>query len=261
MRLIIVAISIALLLLIVAVVLICRCYKIFSATQFLGLSTASQTDCIGGVGISILSPLPEGIATVVNLLGVSYPASEVVVAINRVQQRNLLLQLKIRYSLIGFKSQEGEVYRSYRYCFRRLIVVASDSVLAREQLIDLAARNAIYDYLLAVPCSCHLFADSLGLIADSVASQTEGRVDMATTTDSDIVLLSRNAWRKNGGFCAALQSLQYGQKLHISQILTLNEKTQSEHSLIIERARYNFWDFLALNIMKFRNKLLSLKKP
>lgn len=261
MILVIVAISIAILLLIVAVAFVCRCYRIFLSTRLLGLSTASEVDSVGGVAISILCPSPEGIATVVNLLGVRYPCSEVVVAIDRRRHNNLLLQLKMRYSLVGLQCLDGELFRSYRCCFRRLVVVASDSSLGYDGLLDLAARNAMYDYLMAVPPSVRLIADSLGFIADSIASKIGDRVDIVTTSERSVVVLSRSAWRRGVPFSSQSISVLQQNRIHINQIITLDVESESGSDVMIERARYNFWDFLALNIMKYRKKLLSLKKP
>ena len=261
MILVIVAISIAILLLIVAVIFVCRCYRIFLTTRLLGLSTASEVDSVGGVSISILCPSPESITTVVDLLGVRYPRSEVVVAIDRRQHNNLLLQLKMRYSLVGVQCLDGEIFRSYRCCFRRLVVVACDSGLGYDGLLDLAAKNAMYDYLLAVPPSTRLVADSLGFIADSIASKIGDRVEMVTTSERDIVMLSRSAWRRGVPFCSQSKIVSQQNRIHLCQIITIDTKSESSRNVMIERARYNFWDFLALNIMKYRKNLLSLKKP
>jgi hypothetical protein len=140
-------------------------------------------------------------------------------------------------------------------------VVASDSSLGYDGLLDLAARNAMYDYLMAVAPSARLVADSLGFIADSIASKIGDRVDIVTTSERGVVVLSRSAWRRGVPFSSQSIRVLQQNRIHINQIITLDVESESGSDVMFERARYNFWDFLALNIMKYRKKLLSLKKP
>ena len=74
-------------------------------------------------------------------------------------------------------------------------------------------------------------------------------------------MLSRSAWRRGIPFSLQSISVLQQNRIHINQIVTLDVESESGSEVMIERARYNFWDFLALNIMKYRKKLLSLKKP
>ena len=74
-------------------------------------------------------------------------------------------------------------------------------------------------------------------------------------------MLSRSAWRRGAQFSSQSISVLQQNRIHINQIITHDVESERGSDVMIERARYNFGDFLALNIMKYRKKLLSLKKP
>lgn len=228
----------------------------FDRGRLYALSTASQSDSVGGVGISIIVVSPANIDVVVSLLGSRYPLSEVVVAIDEKSHNNLLSQLRLRYSLTPCSINKYKVYRSVDRAFRRLVVVAVDGVEKGQCLADMAAENALFDYMLFVPSSCRLFDLSVGRIADAVAAV--GGVDIVTTSERGVELISRAEWRRRGGFAANVATEWQRRVVHISEPLAFGEMTEKEHSVTIERSRYNFLDYLALNIMRYRNKLLSL---
>ena len=234
-------------------------YRIFCRVRLYSLSTASKSDAVGGVGISILCPQPQGIDTVGGLLRSSYPLSEVVVALDVARQRNLFLQLKLRYSLIIYMEDGVTIYRSSRCCFRRLVVVVGERIAKQGELLELAARSSMYDYMLSVPSDCRLCASSVGHIVDVIASQRERSVDMVTTSERGIMLLSRRLWRQQGGFYENRGAKRGEGVLHIYEPLICYPTSDRGQSLLVERAEYNFWAFLSLNIMKYRNKLLSLR--
>lgn len=234
---------------------------IFLTSRLLGLSTAIRSDSVGGVGISILCPSPTNIDVVVNRLDSLYPLSEVVVVVDSGRQSNLLSQLKIHYQLT-LRSAEGcEIYRSRNRCYSRLVVVVTDSCNDAASLYDLAAANALFDYLLCTPSNGYLFPFAVGRIAEMVATEPLCKVDYLTTSDSSLYLVSRAKWREYGDFNTLLSACKTTTPLHIAEPLMLQDISEKDYSLLIERSRYNFWDFLALNIMKSRKKVLPLQKP
>lgn len=239
---------------------IARTRRIFCRTRLCALSLAAESDSIGGVGISLLCPSPASAAVVVALLDTRYPLSEVVVAVDPEQQSNLLSQLKLRYSLLPCSAEGCVVYRSRLRTFRRLVVVVT-SEKSLDSQCDLAAQNALFDYLLRVPSDCRIFPFAVGRIAESLAAQPIGQVDVVTTAECGVTLLSRTEWRERGGFGAALMHPPTRRNIHIAEPLVFVDMAEKGQQLLVERSRYNFWDFLALNIMKYRNKLLSLRKP
>ena len=225
------------------------------------LSTASESDAVGGVGISIVCASPTSVAVVVSLLDSRYPLSEVVVAIDSVKHSNLLQQLKIRYALAPYQQGDCEVHRSRDRAFRRLVVVAkSGETTDTELLYDLAARNALFDNLLRVPPSGRLFHFAVGKFAELIASERAASVEIITTDERGVYLLSRRVWRSCGGY-AKVDAKSLQNRLHIAEPLGFGGPTAKGYALLVERSRYNFFDFLALNIMRYGNKLLSLVKP
>lgn len=250
-----VSILLSVLLFAVGVYFVVHGYRDFCSARLYNLSIASQVDSVGGVGISIICVAPKGVAAVVNLLGVTYPCSEVVVAVDRKSQANLVSQLKIRYALSGVQCEDVTVYRSTRYSFRRLVVIVAEKQKSNAQLVELSVQQAIFNYLFIVPSSAGLFPHSVGVVAEVIASQTDGQVDVISTMDRDVNLYSREALRRG------VNSSSNSQKIHIAQPLLLDNFSVADNYLTIERSGYNFWDFLSLKIMKYRNKLLSLRKP
>ena len=232
-------------------------YKAFTRARLSALSIAAQTDSVGSIGISILCPAPTNITTVVNLLDSTYPNTEVVIALNSLSQRNLLSQLAIRYSLQPVYISEVCVYRSNRAIFRRLVVVSSEQVRGKEHLANLAAHHALYHHLLLLRSELMLLPYAIGRIADAISSDSG---DIAIM-DSNIYLTTRQQWRKQGYIFNTKPPKKSKISNIISEPLLFDSHTIAKRSAIIERSRYNFWDFLSLNIMKYRNKLLSLKKP
>lgn len=236
-----------------------RVYHIFCRVRLAALSIASKADAVGGVGVSVLCTMPRGVDTVVGLLGSLYPMSEVVVVMDRVRQSNLFQQLRLRYSLVGAVADSPSVYRSQRGCYRRLVVVLTEG-MSREAMLDAAARNAIYDYLLSAPEEGTLCRSTVGHIADTIAAQS-GALDVVTTSDRGVVIVSRAKWRKCGGFGALGRGERGDGVVHMAEPMVCYSTTERGQTVVIERAEYNFWGFLSLFIMKYRNKLLSLKKP
>lgn len=230
----------------------------FAQVRLLSLSTAADSDVVGGVGISLLVASPASLSAMVNLLDSRYPLSEVVVALNCEKQPNLLQQLKLRYALVACSVEGCTVYRSRDRAYRRLVVVTTREKVDSAALYDLAAHNALFDYLLRVPADYQLFTFAVGRIAEVLASELSGGVDVVTTEQIGLYLLSRREWLSRGGFGDEPQ--QSNSKIvHISEPLCLNN-SDKDYSLLVERSRYNFCDFLALKIMRYGNKLLSLIK-
>ena len=234
-----------------------RVRRLFCTARMLSLSMASRSDSVGGVGISILVASPINIGVVISLLDSEYPLSEVVVALNGEQHKNLLSQLKIRYSLGQCSGVGCAIYRSRSRCYRRLVVVVACGITDREMLLDLAARNALYNYLLTAPSQCSLFPFAVGRMAEMIGEQPTASVDCITTTERELTLLSREKWRSGVGHGATQQDMAI---IHISEPMMFREPLKREDSLIVERSRYNFWDFLVLVIMKYQKKVLSLRK-
>lgn len=255
-----VAITIFSLLLILLIYKLIEWRREFLSVRISSLSTASESDAVGGVGISIVCAGPTSAAVVVNLLDSRYPLSEVVVAIDSVKHSNLLQQLKIRYALAPYQQGDCEVYRSRDRAFRRLVVVAKSGETDTESLYDLAARNALFDNLLRVPPSGRLFHFAVGKFAELIASERAASVEIITTAERGVYLLSRRVWRSCEGY-AKVDAKSLQNRLHIAEPLGFVGPTAKGYALLVERSRYNFFDFLALNIMRYGNKLLSLVKP
>ena len=255
-----VAITIFSLLLILLIYKLIEWRREFLSVRISSLSTASESDAVGGVGISIVCASPTSVAVVVSLLDSRYPLSEVVVAIDSVKHSNLLQQLKIRYALAPYQQGDCEVYRSRDRAFRRLVVVAKSGEADTELLYDLAARNALFDNLLRVPPSGRLFHFAVGKFAELIASERAASVEIITTAERGVYLLSRRVWRSCGGY-AKVDAKSLQNRLHIAEPLGFGGPTAKGYALLVERSRYNFFDFLALNIMRYGNKLLSLVKP
>ena len=232
----------------------------FLNVRLASLSTAAEGDAVGGVGVSIVCASPTSASVVVSLLDSRYPLSEVVVAIDSVNHSNLLQQLKIRYALAPYQQGDCEVYRSRDRAFRRLVVVAKSGEIDTELLYDLAARNALFDNLLRVPPSGRLFHFAVGKFAELIASERAASVEIITTAERGVYLLSRRVWRSCGGY-AKVDAKSLQNRLHIAEPLGFGGPTAKGYALLVERSRYNFFDFLALNIMRYGNKLLSLVKP
>ena len=152
----------------------------FAQVRLLSLSTAADSDVVGGVGISLLVASPASLSAVVNLLDSRYPLSEVVVALNCEKQPNLLQQLKLRYALVACSVEGCTVYRSRERVYRRLVVVTTREKVDSAALYDLAAHNALFDYLLRVPADYQLFTFAVGRIAEVLASELSGGVDVVT---------------------------------------------------------------------------------
>lgn len=241
----------------VAMVWVVRMRRLFCVVRLKSLSMASRSDSVGGVGVSLLLPSPVSVEVVISLLDSEYPLSEVVVAIDGERQKNLLSQLKIRYSLAECSGERCNVYRSRNRCYRRLVVVVVQGITDRESLLDAAAQNALYDYLLATPSSAFLLPFAVGRMAEEIGERPTASVDCITTTDSQLLLLSRRKWRAQGGFSLPGDV----ERCHIAEPLIFHEPLQKGDSLTIERSRYNFGDFLALVIMKYQKKVLPLQKP
>lgn len=232
----------------------------FLNVRLTSLSTAAEGDAVGGVGVSIVCASPTSASVVVSLLDSRYPLSEVVVAIDSVNHSNLLQQLKIRYALAPSTQGDFELYRSRDRAFRRLVVVTKRGEENINALYDLAARNALFDNLLCVSSDCKLFHFAVGSFAEMVAAEGVASVDLITTADRGVYLISRQVWRSCGGF-ANIDKKSIQNRLHITQPLGFGGRTAKDYALLVERSRYNFFDFLALNIMRYGNKLLSLVKP
>lgn len=233
----------------------------FCAIRLLSLSTAAECDAVGGVGVSILSLYPQSISAVVNLLDSRYPLSEVVVVLGEGKQHNLLQHLKIRYALVPCMAERCAVYRSRERAYRRLVVVVTQEVQSEAELYDLAASSALYDYLMRVPSAYRLFPSAVGRVAERIAAEVASEVDVVTTAEAGIEILSRRAWLNRGGFGGRITQGEKLKILHIFEPLAFARESDRDYSLLIERSEYNFWDYFALKIMKTGNKLLSLIKP
>ena len=256
----IVAATVIVLLLILLVINMITTRREFEDVRLASLSMAAESDAVGGVGISIIVASPRSISVVVNLLDSHYSLSEVVVVINGERQSNLLQHLKIRYSLVSCISERCVVYRSRDRAYRRLVVVVEQGVLKESEMYDLAASCALFDYLMCVPSDCLLFPFAVGRVAERIASAAS-EVDIITTTERGVEVWSHKYWLLRGGFGKEVLQGYNLKKMSIFEPLVMRGESDREYSLLVERSRYNFWDYFALKIMKSGNKLLSLIKP
>ena len=246
--------------LIITIIKVLMLRQLFFQHRLASISSASEIDAVGGVGISILCPDPANISVVVNLLATRYPLSEVVVVINSVAHPDLLAQLILRYSLKPTRSQPHNTFRSTKLCYRRLVVINLDGIGNSNLRADIAAQHSCYNYLLRVNSDCGLFPYAAGRFAQAIASIPVGKVEAITTSEKSTLLISRALWSEEGGFEEIEKRLSGRFSLHIAEPLEITPILEKEHYEVIERSRYNFSDFLALNIMKSANKLLSLRK-
>ena len=97
--------------------------------------------------------------------------------------------------------------------------------------------------------------------AERIAAEVASEVDIVTTAEAGIEILSRRAWLNRGGFGGRIAQGEKLKILHIFEPLAFARESDRDYSLLIERSEYNFWDYFALKIMKTGNKLLSLIKP
>lgn len=242
------------------VMFVIKCYKDFQDMRTFTLSTASECGTIGGAGISILCVSPKRCAVVTSLLDTTYPTSEVVVVINPDKQCNLMAQLEIRYSLFCLNSGDIRLYKSESASLERLTVVAVAKSLGYRQMLDIAAKIAKFDYLFCASPDSYLMPYAVGCIVEYIATENIGQIDRVTTEDKEVFAVSKRAWSANGGFASTRHPTSRN-SAHIAETLTIDDMAENTHCVLFERARYNFPDFLALKIMKYRNKVLSLVKP
>lgn len=255
-----VAATVISLLLILLIINIVETKHEFEDVRLTSLSMAAESDVVGGVGISMLVASPRSISVVVNLLDSRYSLSEVVVALDGERQNNLLQHLKIRYSLVSCISEGCVVYRSRSRIYRRLVVVVGQGVEDAE-LYDFAAKSALFDYLMRVPSNCFLMPFAVGKVAEKIASVSAAEVDIITTAEVGVSVWSRRCWLLCGGFGGRAPKGHNLKKMNIFEPLAMRGELDRDYSLLVERSRYNFWDYFALKIMKSGNKLLSLIKP
>lgn len=257
---IIVAIIVLLFILLGFVMFVVKSYRDFQNTRIFALSTASECGTVGGVGVSILCACPKRCAVVTSLLDTAYPTSEVIVVINPEKQQNLMAQIELRYSLFRLNSGDVRLYKSDNDSLERLTVVTTTKNLTRWQMLDMAAEIAKFDYLLCTPSDSYLLPFAAGRIAEGIAAVNVGRIECVTTEDRDVFVVSKRVWSTNGGFVSTRHPTTR-KSLHIAELLSTDDAAENAHCVLFERARYNFPDFLALKIMKYRNKVLSLVKP
>ena len=255
-----VAATVILLLLILLIINIMEARREFLQVRLTSLSMAAESDVVGGVGISVLVASPRSISVVVNLLDSRYSLSEVVVVLDGEKQSNLLQHLKIRYSLVSCISEGCVVYRSRSRIYRRLVVVVEQDAEGAE-LYNLAAKSALFDYLMRVPSNCYLMPFAVGKVAEKIASASATEVNVITAAESGIEVWSRRYWLLCGGFENKSLKGYNPKKMSIFEPLAMHKESDKDYSLLVERSRYNFWDYFALKIMKNGNKLLSLIKP
>ena len=255
-----VAATVISLLLILLIINIVETKHEFENVRLTSLSMAAESDVVGGVGISMLVASPRSISVVVNLLDSRYSLSEVVVALDGERQNNLLQHLKIRYSLVSCISEGCVVYRSRSRIYRRLVVVVGQGVEDAE-LYDFAAKSALFDYLMRVPSNCFLMPFAVGKVAEKIASVSAAEVDIITTAEVGVSVWPRRCWLLCGGFGGSVPKGHNLEKMSIFEPLAMRGELDRDYSLLVERSRYNFWDYFALKIMKSGNKLLSLIKP
>lgn len=234
-------------------------YRTFVRARLFALSAVSDIDVVGGIGISLLSPSPININTVVGLLDSRYPQSEVIVMLDSTKRPNMLEQLKIRY-MLSQTLADNVVYRSRRYIYSRLLVVDVAGINDLRQQLDIAAKYASFDYLFVIPSSSRLLPYAVGRVAEAIASQNMSKVDRIEVGEDGVEIVSRVELRKSGGFASKSGYLKRSRSICIAEPLIVEKVAENSHCLLIERSRYNFWDFLAFKIMKYKNKLLSLKK-
>ena len=244
---------------ILATIRIVKLRQIFLQHRLASVSSASDIDAIGCIGISILCSDPVNISVVVGLLATRYPLSEVVVVIDSASHPDLLAQLILRYSLRLNCEHAHNTFRSTQLCYRRLVVIDHKSC-NNDIRADIAAQHASHNYLLRVSSDCGLFPYAAGRFVQTIASIPTGRVDAITTSEKNTLLISRALWIDKGSFKDIDKHLTGCFTLHLCEPLEFTPILGKEHYELIERSGYNFSDFLALNIMKSANKLLSLRK-
>lgn len=232
----------------------------FHYTRIASLSTASESDTIGGVGVSILCASPKHCAIITSLLDSTYPTCEVIVAISSKKQHNLVAQIELRYSLVSHNKGDIEIYKSENSSLSRLTVIVFHMLASRDKMLNMAAKYATFDYLLCVPSESYLLPFAVGRVAVAIAATNVGCVDRITTSERGVFAVSKKEWIKNGG-ATVTRHPKSRKTVHIAEYLTIDDTIQNAHYVLIERSRYNFLDFLALKIMKYRNKVLSLIKP
>ena len=130
-----------------ATIRIVKLRQIFLQHRLASVSSASDIDAIGCIGISILCSDPVNISVVVGLLATRYPLSEVVVVIDSASHPDLLAQLILRYSLRLNCEHAHNTFRSTQLCYRRLVVIDHKSC-NNDIRADIAAQHASHNYLL-----------------------------------------------------------------------------------------------------------------
>lgn len=224
--------------------------NLFARMRLLALSAAAQSEAIGGVGVSILCPSPKNIDVVRSLLSCQYPKSEVVVTLNTCQRINLIAHLILRYSLTPQVMDKVVVYRSSKLCYRRLVLVATAEHQSLAELINLAAEHTLHNYLLTLPNGRYLMPNTISYMVQMLTEHPLGNVDVVTTNEKNSFLVSRTYWHSVGGFPFSKKALPDHKMLHIDYPMTTSRPLEIQSLNIAERAEYNFFDFLALNIMK-----------
>lgn len=237
---------------------VARLYTHFCRTRILALSVALESDAVGGIGVSVICPNPCSMDVVIALLDTLYPRTEIIVALSNATTSPLFAQLVQRYSL---QSADGQRFYSDIRLFSQLVVVDVYGETEQYAVADIAAKYARYNYLLRVPSRACLLPFAVGRMVAAIASEPIQGVEMVTTTDRDIELLSRDYWAHFTGFGEVKRHPKSCRCLHIAEPLALPFAAAHTHTVIVERSRYNFLDYFAFNIMKYRNKLLSLRKP
>ena len=102
---------------------------------------------------------------------------------------------------------------------------------------------------------------AVGKVAEKIASVSAAEVDIITTAEVGVSVWSRRCWLLCGGFGGSVPKGHNLKKMSIFEPLAMRGELDRDYSLLVERSRYNFWDYFALKIMKNGNKLLSLIKP
>ena len=235
-------------------------------SRMLALSTAIETDAIGGIGISILCPRPSSVRFVEALLDARYPAVEVVVAIDAERDSDLLIELRTTYLLVAVNPPIAHadaptpraLYRSRNRSFRRLVVIDIPNCDIGS-LLNAAICAASFDALAAILADSPLHPSAAGRIAIEIARSDEPLCFEPFTSVEEVVLVAPRHIAESEGLFARKNRTLMRRIRHIEAILTM-PISETDHFMLEERPTYTFLNILSLKIMRYGKFLLSLVK-
>ncbi len=236
-------------------------------SRMLALSTTTESDAIGCIGVSILCPHPSSARLVEALLDARYPAVEVVAAFDAESDADLLIELRTTYLLVAVNPPPAQadapapraLYRSRSRSFRRLVVVDVPTA-DRALLLDSATRAASFDALVAILGNSHLHPSAAGRIAIEIArSASTLHFEPFTSVEEEALVVPRHIIDHSEGFKGYKSRAAMRRIRHIEEILTV-PISENDHFMLEERPTYTFLNILSLKIMKYGKLLLSLVK-